>query len=82
MLEDAQYQRLKREAEASGRSIGELVREAIDEKYDRSQELLWEALRESWGAWADRDDIGDGAEYVERIRSESINDRLRRLGWE
>ena len=82
MLEDAQDQRLKREAEASGRSIGELVREAIDEKYDRSQELLWEALRESWGAWADRDDIGDGAEYVERIRSESINDRLRRLGWE
>jgi hypothetical protein len=82
MLEEHQYRRLKRESEASGRSIGELVREAIDDKYRPSQERMWAALRASRGAWADRDDIGDGAEYVERIRSQSMADRLRELGWD
>jgi hypothetical protein len=82
LLEEHQYKRLKRESEASGRSIGELVREAIDDKYRPSQERMWAALKASRGAWADRDDIGDGAEYVERIRSQSLNDRLRELGWD
>ena len=81
MLEEHQYARLKRESEATGRSIGELVREAIDEKYAPSQDRVWAALRASFGAWADRDDIGDAAEYVEKIRSETINDQLKRLGW-
>ena len=82
MLEEHQYRRLKRESESSGRSIGDLVREAIDDKYRPSQERMWAALKASRGAWADRDDIGDGAEYVERIRNQSINDRLRDLGWD
>ena len=43
---------------------------------------MWAALEASWGAWADRDDIGDGAEYVERIRNQSVDDRLARLGWD
>ncbi len=82
MLEEHQYRRLKRESESSGRSIGELVREAIDDKYRPSQERMWAALRASRGAWADRNDIGDGAEYVERIRNQSLDDRLRELGWD
>jgi hypothetical protein len=82
MLEEHQYRRLKRESESSGRSIGELVREAIDDKYRPSQERMWAALKASRGAWADRDDLGDGAEYVERSRNQSINDRLRELGWD
>ena len=61
LLEEHQYRRLKRESESSGRSIGELVREAIDDKYRPSQERMWAALKASRGAWADRDDIGDGA---------------------
>jgi hypothetical protein len=80
MLEESQYQRLKRESASTGRSIGDLVREAIDEKYDSKQERMWKALEASWGAWADRDDIGTGAEYVERIR-EPLEDRLKHLGW-
>ena len=43
---------------------------------------MWGALEASRGAWADRNDIGDGAEYVERIRDQSVNDRLRELGWD
>jgi hypothetical protein len=82
MLEEHQYRRLKRESESSGRSIGELVREAIDDKYRPSQERMWAALRASRGAWAARNDIGDGAEYVERIRNQSLDDRLRELGWD
>ena len=82
LLQEHQYRRLKREAQNSGRSIGELVREAIDEKYRPSQERMWAALEASRGAWADRDDIDDGAAYVERIRNQSINDRLEQLGWE
>ena len=80
MLEERQYERLKREAASSGRSIGDLVREAIDAKYDSKQERMWKALEASRGAWADRDDIGTGAEYVERIR-EPLEDRLKQLGW-
>ena len=82
LLEEHQYRRLKREAQNSGRSIGELVREAIDEKYRPGQERMWAALEASRGAWAGCDDIGDGAEYVERIRNQSIEDRLTQLGWE
>jgi hypothetical protein len=82
LLEEHQYRRLKREAQNSGRSIGELVREAIDERYRPDQERMWAALEASRGAWADRDDVGDGAEYVERIRNQSIADRLAQLGWE
>jgi hypothetical protein len=82
LLEDGQYQRLKSESASTGRSIGDLVREAIDQKYNSKQERMWRALEASRGAWADRDDIGTGAEYVERIRGESLNDRLKRLGWE
>ena len=82
MLEEHQYRRLKRESESTGRSIGELVREAIDEKYGESQERLWKALEASWGAWADRDDIGDSVEYVENLRKPSMNERLKELGWD
>jgi predicted DNA-binding protein len=81
MLEEHQYRRLKRESESTGRSIGELVREAIDEKYGESQERLWKALEASRGAWADRDDIDEVVEYVESLRKPSINERLRELGW-
>ncbi|HZM38491.1 MAG TPA: hypothetical protein VFB94_05215 [Acidimicrobiales bacterium] len=82
LLEEHQYRRLKLESESSGRSIGELVREAIDDKYRPSQERMWAALRASRGAWADRDDVGDGAEYVERIRNQTLDDRLHELGWD
>lgn len=81
MLEEHQYEQLKRESESTGRSIGDLVRQAIDERYGSSQDRLWAALEASRGAWADRDDIGDGADYVERVRNQSVNDRLQRLGW-
>lgn len=81
MLDDHQYSRLKLESERTGRSIADLVREAVDDKFKAGSDRVWKALRAARGAWADRDDIGTGAEYVERIR-EPLSDRLRELGWD
>ncbi|MGF1663799.1 MAG: ribbon-helix-helix protein, CopG family [Kineosporiaceae bacterium] len=70
LLEDAQYERLKDEAARTGRSIGDLVRTAVEQVYlsARTQEFL-QALDESFGA-AEPDDFDglDGAQYVEQQR--------------
>jgi hypothetical protein len=49
--------------------------------YDNSQERLRKAIIESHGAWADRDDIGDGAAWVDQLR-QPLNERLRELDWD
>lgn len=81
MLTEAQYLTLKRESDKSGRSIADLVRAAVDQVYDNSQERLRKAIIESHGAWADRDDIGDGAAWVDQLR-QPLNERLRELDWD
>jgi hypothetical protein len=81
LLDDDQYQRLKSESARTGRSIADLVREAVDDKFQIGGDRAWQALLASHGAWADRDDIGTGAEYVERIR-QPLSARLRELGWD
>lgn len=82
MLEEEQYQRLKAESARTGRSIGELVRDAIDARWSRtSTEELRAAFEASAGAWSDLD--VDGETYVERIRSgHGLGERLRELGWD
>ena len=80
LLEEHQYRRLKREAQNSGRSIGELVRGHRREVPPRPGADVGRAGGQP--RRAGRDDIGDGAEYVERIRNQSIEDRLTQLGWE
>lgn len=80
LLEESQYERLKGQAERTGRSIGDLVREAIDAHYGRTAtEDLRRTLRASRGAWGDR--AGDGERYVELVR-QGLGDRLRELGWD
>lgn len=81
MLDELQYHQLKAESERTGRSIADLVREAVDEKFRTSSDHAWQALLASHGAWADRDDIGTGAEYVAQIR-QPLGERLRELGWD
>ncbi len=50
-LDDRQYERLRREAEASGASIAELIRRAVDRAYgaDLSVEEKRRLLRETAG---------------------------------
>jgi plasmid stability protein len=80
MLDDQQYDRLRLESARTGRSIADLVREAVDARFRADRDQVWQALLDSHGAWADREDIGTGEEYVERIR-QPLADRLRELGW-
>lgn len=81
LLTEVQYERLRHEAEVSGLSLSELVRAAVDQVYDTTQERLRRAIVESHGAWADRDDVGDGAAWVESIR-QPFSQRHRELGWD
>lgn len=80
ILDDEQYLRLKQKSELTGRSIADLVRKALDRDFKTERDRAWDALLASHGAWADRNDIGTGAEYVERIR-QPLEDRLRELEW-
>lgn len=57
------------EAARTGRSVSALIRDAVIEKFGHRQDLAadLDALRTSFGAWADPD--VDGAAYVEAMRS-------------
>jgi hypothetical protein len=83
LLEDEQYQRLKQESARTGRSIGDLVRAAVDDKYgDGYRERLRKAFAESAGsAHPDDFDGRSGEEWVEQIRRPGLDERLRRIGW-
>jgi Ribbon-helix-helix protein, copG family len=63
---------LDAEAARTGRSISALIRDAVDTVYgdERSAEVDIAAMRRAYGSWADRDD-GDGAAWVDRLRSGS-----------
>jgi len=79
LLEEHQYRRLKQESARSGRSIGDLVREAIDARFGTaSRGALREAIEASSGAWASLE--VDGRGYVERVR-QGLGGRLAELGW-
>ncbi|MBI2703838.1 MAG: CopG family transcriptional regulator [Actinobacteria bacterium] len=68
VLEDEQYKRLRRESAASGLSMGELVRQAIDAHFSRtSVDDRLGGLDQSFGAWKGR--RADGEQFVEQVRS-------------
>ena len=71
LLEDQQYALLKSESARTGKSIGELVRTAVENTYsdaDRRKRLR-QAFRDAAGT-ADAEDFDglSGEEYVARIR--------------
>jgi len=77
-LTDSQYARLREESARSGRSLAELIRRALDERYgpvSNSERLR--LLDSAFGAWKHRGE--DGAEFVERVRSGTAR-RLRSTG--
>ena len=85
LLEDEQYELLRKESARTGKSIGELVRTALNDKYrtitdEDYRERLRKALRESAGS-AHPDDFDglSGEEYVAKIRGQWTEraDRLR-----
>jgi hypothetical protein len=86
LLEDEQYELLKLEAARTGKSIGELVRTAVQDKYGAESDedyrrRLKKAIRESAGsAHGDDFDGLSGEEYVEKVRR-GWSERTERLGW-
>lgn len=80
LLEQERYKQLKDEADRTGLSIGQLIRQALAEKYERRdrQAALLRALHDSAGAWSNLD--VDGEEYVERLRS-GLEARWSGHGW-
>jgi hypothetical protein len=77
-LTDAQYARLRAESARSGRSLAELIRRALDERYDVvSKADRLRLLDSAFGAWKGRGE--GGAEFVERVRSGTTH-RLRSIG--
>ena len=79
-LTDEEARALNREEARTGRSMSDLIREAIDDRYvtksSLSKEQKLRALARSFGSWKGRTETGE--EYVERLRS----GRLARLhGW-
>jgi hypothetical protein len=69
-LDEPIHRRLQALARQQGRTLSELVRDALVRVYgtpdadDRAS-----TLRAIEGLWRDRDDIGDGNEYVRRLRA-------------
>jgi hypothetical protein len=75
-LTDAQYARLRDESARTGQSLAELIRRALDERYEPlSDGDRLRLLETAFGAWGDRRE--SGTEYVERVRS-GTRRRLRR----
>ena len=61
-----------------GKSISDLVRDAIQEKYGMSGEARREALRGIVGLWKDRDDLPDTRSYVRELRKGKRLGRVKR----
>jgi hypothetical protein len=75
-LTDTQYTRLRDESARSGHSLAELIRRALDERYETMPKIdRLRQLDSAFGGWADRSETG--AEFVERVRSGTAR-RLRR----
>ena len=76
-LDAAVHRRLKGLARAQGRTISELVRDALLRTYGMSNtDQRMATLRAIEGLWRDRRDIGDSNAYVRRLRRDTR--RLRR----
>ncbi len=77
-LRDDQRAALDEVAARTGRSVASLIRDLIDAEFElaRSRDDDLAALHASAGAWA-ADHRGDGAAYVERLRTGRRLDAVR-----
>jgi hypothetical protein len=79
-LDEAMHARLRHLAHEQGRTISELVREALVRAYGTTDnEARHAAVMAVLGLWQDRDDIGNPREYVRRLRRGTSRRRRLRL---
>ena len=77
-LDDRVHARLRALARKQGRTLSEIVREALDRAY--GSEALDEriaTLRAIEGLWKDRAELGSTAAYVRRLRRDTRRPRKR-----
>ena len=77
-LDDEIHGRLTRLAKQQGRTLSELVRDALTRVYgtgDAEEQLR--TLRAIEGLWRDREDLEDTDAYVRRLRRDTRRRRLR-----
>jgi plasmid stability protein len=75
-LDETLHQRLRTAAERQGRTISDLVREALAQAYGTAatDERL-STLKEITALWRDRDDLGATDVYVRRLRRDTRRSR-------
>ena len=75
-LDEAIHRRLRELAEKQGRTVSELVREALIRVYAPAEEDLRVATLDGLaGLWRDRKDIGKKGEYVRQLRRDTRRHR-------
>lgn len=75
-LDDTVHRRLTRLARQQGRTLSDLVREALNRVYgDVDVDEQLRTLRAIEGLWRDRDDLGDTDAYVRRLRRDTRSGR-------
>ena len=75
-LDEAIHARLRDLARKQGRTISELVREALLRAYGAGgPEQRLETLKAIRGLWQDREDVASSRAYVRRLRSDTRRKR-------
>ena len=75
-LDDDVHRRLRELAQKQGRTISDLVREAVARAYGTEhEEVRTTTLEGITGLWRDRDDLGPSDEYVRRLRRDTRRTR-------
>ncbi len=78
-LDEAIHARLTTLARRQGRTLSELVRDALARTYgDRGADERLSTLRAVEGIWKDRVDLGSTEDYVRRLRRDTRRSRRRR----
>ena len=78
-LDQDLHQRLKSLARKQGRTVSDLVREAVARAYAPvGVDERLETLRAVEGIWRDHEEVGDSHEYVRRMRSDTRRGKPRR----
>lgn len=76
-LTDEQYSNLSIESKKTKKTMSELIREAIQYRYNvKKEENFNKIVRDVCGIWKDRTDIKSGIEYINNIRSDKRLEEL------
>ena len=78
-MDEDLHQRLKSLARKQGRTVSDLVREAVARVYAPvGVDERLETLRAVEGIWQDHEEVGDAHGYVRRMRADTHRTKTRR----